>query len=215
MLNSTILERHVCVPKFYTRQFKESCAQATLNRNTSTRRQFRPFLCAEQHARNTHENIPGAIVAKSSVIFRRLALTAVGLKALTFSTTSSELLQKVFGAGGGNNGRGGFSFGGDGGGGHDPIFGVQPVYARVDEEYEEDIYDEDEDEEGDEEDDYDSEDGVVTEDSDGESRGDNSETRLKKPKSKDSFVCESVLATNLPTGPGIPTKVSELSVRDF
>jgi hypothetical protein len=31
--------------------------------------------------------------------------------------------------------------------------------------------------------------------------------KVKKSKSKDSFTCESVLATNLPTGPGIPTKV--------
>jgi hypothetical protein len=30
---------------------------------------------------------------------------------------------------------------------------------------------------------------------------------MKKSRSKDSFTCESVLATNLPTGPGIPTKV--------
>ena len=29
----------------------------------------------------------------------------------------------------------------------------------------------------------------------------------KKPRNKDNFICESVLATNLPTGPGIPTKV--------
>jgi IAP75 family protein translocase len=33
--------------------------------------------------------------------------------------------------------------------------------------------------------------------------------KSKKPKNKDNFICESVLATNLPTGPGIPTK-SEL-----
>ena len=31
--------------------------------------------------------------------------------------------------------------------------------------------------------------------------------KMKKSRSKDSFTCESVLATNLPTGPGIPTKV--------
>lgn len=30
----------------------------------------------------------------------------------------------------------------------------------------------------------------------------------RKPRNKDNFICESVLATNLPTGPGIPTKVS-------
>ena len=29
----------------------------------------------------------------------------------------------------------------------------------------------------------------------------------RKPRNKDNFICESVLATNLPTGPGIPTKV--------
>jgi hypothetical protein len=140
-----------------------------------------------------------------------LVLTAAGLKVLASSTTANGFLHEVLGAGGGSNGHDGFSFsGGGGGGGNDPIFGAQPAYARTDDEYEDDIYDLEDDEGDDEE--YDDEDGEDDDDSEGgrdiESRGDKKGSQLKKAKSKDSFICESVLATNLPTGPGIPTKVS-------
>jgi hypothetical protein len=58
--------------------------------------------------------------------------------------------------------------------------------------------DEDDEDEDDEDEDDDNEVGQVTSQSVGP----------RKPRNKDNFICESVLATNLPTGPGIPTKVS-------
>jgi len=62
------------------------------------------------------------------------------------------------------------------------------------------IDDDDDDDDDDEDDDDD--------DSDDESST-NTARAANKPKNRDNFICESVLATNLPTGPGIPTK-SEL-----
>jgi len=63
------------------------------------------------------------------------------------------------------------------------------------------IDDDDDDDDDDDEDDDD-------DDSDDESST-NTARAANKPKNRDNFICESVLATNLPTGPGIPTK-SEL-----
>jgi|TARA_Y100001954_G_scaffold238182_1_gene304610 hypothetical protein len=69
-----------------------------------------------------------------------------------------------------------------------------------DEDYTED---EDYDEDGDEDDDAIDADGIDNGGTQKQgSRG------VNKPKNKDNFICESVLATNLPTGPGIPTKVN-------
>jgi hypothetical protein len=211
MLGSVIpvcAERCVHIRTAGTRQRKKSRAQATLN--TSTRRRFHTIRCAEQHESSAHVFSTRNILTKSSVIIRRLVLTAAGLKALASSSTANGFLHQVLGAGGGSNGHDGLSFsGGSGGGGNDPIFGAQPAYARTDDEYEDDIYGL-EDAEGVEE--YEDEDGEDDDDSEGgrdvESRSDKQGSQLKKAKSKDSFICESVLATNLPTGPGIPTKVS-------
>ena len=55
-------------------------------------------------------------------------------------------------------------------------------------------------------------DGDIYEEDDAEDvgaagQGGKTSGKMKKSRSKDSFTCESVLATNLPTGPGIPTKV--------
>jgi len=61
------------------------------------------------------------------------------------------------------------------------------------------IDDDDDDDDDDDEDDDD-------DDSDDESST-NTARAANKPKNRDNFICESVLATNLPTGPGIPTKV--------
>jgi len=66
-------------------------------------------------------------------------------------------------------------------------------------------YTEDEDYDGDEDDE---DDDVVDDDGiDSGGRQNQGSRGVNKPKKKDNFICESVLATNLPTGPGIPTKV--------
>jgi len=64
-------------------------------------------------------------------------------------------------------------------------------------EYIDDDDDDDDDDEADDDDDSDDESST------------NTARAANKPKNRDNFICESVLATNLPTGPGIPTK-SEL-----
>jgi len=66
-------------------------------------------------------------------------------------------------------------------------------------------YTEDEEYDGDEDDE---DDDVVDDDGiDSGGRQNQGSRGMNKPKKKDNFICESVLATNLPTGPGIPTKV--------
>ena len=61
--------------------------------------------------------------------------------------------------------------------------------------YETSFDDDDDDDEDDDDDDSDDESST------------NTARAANKPKNRDNFICESVLATNLPTGPGIPTKV--------
>jgi IAP75 family protein translocase len=94
-----------------------------------------------------------------------------------------HLITMAFGGGGGVPGDGSGGGGGGGGGG----FGVPPAHA--DEDDDEDDEDDDDDDDDDEDDDDD----------------DDDETPRRKLK-EGNFIVESVLATNLPTGPGIPTK---------
>ena len=158
-----------------------------------------------------------------STMLRRFVLAAVGAQGLAASVKSpicptSGLTGFFSGDGGGSfSGGGNGGGGGDGGGGWgDSLFGVSPAYARQDKKQENTGAGEGVDDYADDdiEDDFDDDD-MIEDDIDDEDIDEDDETGLgsgkgqsKKPKSRDSFICESVLATNLPTGPGIPTKVS-------
>ena len=114
---------------------------------------------------------------------------------IVFGLYAGSAIHSVqFGNGGGNNNNfnNGWGDGGDGSG--DNLFRVLKAHAEEEEEEEEE--DDDDDDEDDEDDDDDDD-------------NDDDETKRKRRKTgnKDDFVVESVLVTNLPTGPGIPSKV--------
>ena len=116
----------------------------------------------------------------------------------------------------GNNGGDGGDNDGDSHGDSEDLFllallphaNENPTTVAEDDEFEEyeEYEDSDEDDDDDDEDDEDELDSTKNQ-KDSTPLGDASR-KGKKPKNKDNFICESVLATNLPTGPGIPTKVS-------
>lgn len=139
---------------------------------------------------------------RASNVVRRVALVLGGaqLAALSHKLVTGPP-ERAFGDGGGSVGCGDLSYSGDGG----ANFGALPAYARNEDD---DLLDEDDDElrdydELDDEESYEEEFDADSEDISTGSRP------SKKPRNKDSFICESVLATNLPTGPGIPTKVRD------
>lgn len=139
---------------------------------------------------------------RASNVLRRVALVLGGaqLAALSHKLVTGPP-ERAFGDGGGSVGCGDLSYSGDGG----ANFGALPAYARNEDD---DLLDEDDDElrdydELDDEESYEEEFDADSEDISTGSRP------SKKPRNKDSFICESVLATNLPTGPGIPTKVRD------
>ena len=113
--------------------------------------------------------------------------------AVTLGLATSNLAYNSFLASGGGNSGDNYGWdggGGDGGGGDGGGFTtVLAAYAEEEEEEEDEEDDDDEEEEEEEEEEL---------------------VRKKRKRSgnKDDFIVESVLATNLPTGPGIPSKVS-------
>jgi len=151
-------------------------------------------------------------LGKTMRFVRSLALAFTGFHAASLANSGcAGLLEVAYGDGGGSGSNNGPSYDGGGGGGS---LGALPAYARNDEgDSHEAVNDEDSSEELDddfEDDDFDEVDDDIEE---GDPAGHAVSSRTTtKPKSKDSFICESVLATNLPTGPGIPTKVSSIDL---
>ena len=124
---------------------------------------------------------------------RRIGAVTLGL------ATSNVAFTLLLASGGGNSGDNyGLDGGGGGGGGGGDGGGFTKVFAAYAEESDEDEEeDEEEEEEEDEEEDEEDE----------EEEEDMVRRKRKKTSNKDDFIVESVLATNLPTGPGIPSKV--------
>ena len=120
---------------------------------------------------------------------RRIGAVTLGL------ATSNVAFTLLLASGGGNSGD---NYGLDGGGGGGDGGGFTKVFAAYAEESDEDEEeDEEEEEEEDEEEDEEEE----------EEEEDMVRRKRTKTSNKDDFIVESVLATNLPTGPGIPSKV--------
>ena len=167
-------------------------------------------------------------------MLRRCALAYVGAGAVA-SGTRSLGLELGLGDSGGGFDAGGYFSGGDGH--HNFFWRTLPAYARDDDAQSHEanqestkdleggsgrrssskrhddsaMYDAVDDDGDDYCDDIDH-DGDIYEEDDAEDvgaagQGGKTSGKMKKSRSKDSFTCESVLATNLPTGPGIPTKV--------
>ena len=118
---------------------------------------------------------------------RRIGAVTLGL------ATSNVAYNLLLASGGGNSGDNHGLDGGGGGGGGGDGYGFAKVLAAYAEE-EEDDEEEDEEDEDEEEEEEEEEEEIVR-------------RKRKKTSNKDDFIVESVLATNLPTGPGIPSKV--------
>lgn len=153
-----------------------------------------PAARATAHASSPglrRQDAPTSSSASSRVralLLARRAGVAAAAAAVAAAVHPHQLLRTLTGGGGaGGSGAGGGSGGsGGGGGGHGRWFGEQAAWA------ESDYFDEDDDD---------------------SRRGPKAPgtPAAASPDDEEKFLCEAVKANNLPTGPGIPSKVSALA----
>lgn len=151
--------------------------------------------CRVPHAacRQPHSPVQAAVRLPPAAAFRadklklgrRLALV-LGTAAVATSLHPTALFQTLLASGGAGGGGAGGGSGGGGGGGGARWHGALPAYAEEEEEEEEtDFFDEQEE----------------------NGRGEQPAAGESQEEDGDKFLCEGIKATNLPTGPGIPSKV--------
>lgn len=139
--------------------------------------------CASQQPRQAGNQRTGASQASVGRAGKRAALVAAAVSAGSLFQPQT-LLQTALG-GGGNGGLGGNGGGWGGDHGWSRYFGVQPALALKEEEEDEGLFDDD----------------------DKSGRGPVADKpAATSAEDEQTFICESVKAVNLPTGPGIPTQ---------